>query len=110
MLMGDSAKMNMKLAQRIVVLIAAVAVPLVVLDQSTASTTSPPSMGWLGDIDTYTKVVGADLTGLGTLFGVPIVILNFKKTRAEIRKLELEAAALESKAPVVGDVEGGTSI
>ena len=110
MLMVGSAKTNMKLFQRIVVLIAAVSVPLVLFAQSVPSTTSPPSMGWLGDIDTYPKVVGAVLTGLGTLFGLPIVILNFKKTRAEIRKLELEAAALESKAPVAGDVEGGTSI
>jgi len=44
------------------------------------------------------------------LFGLPIVVLNFRKTRAEIRKLELEAASLETKTSLSGDVEGGTSI
>lgn len=41
---------------------------------------------------------------------MPIVVLNFKKTQAEIRKLELEAASLEANATVAGDLEGGISV
>jgi len=56
--------------------------------------TQANNLGWLGQLDTYAKVIGGVVAGLGTLFGLPLVILNFRKTRAEIRKLELEAAAL----------------
>lgn len=59
--------------------------------------TQANSPAWLGQLDTYAKVIGGVVAGLGTLFGLPVVILNFKKTRAEIRKLELEAAALQNK-------------
>lgn len=66
---------------------------------------------WLDHISMYATVFGAVLTGLGTLFGLPIVVVTFKKTRAEIRKLELEAAALERTGQsTVGDVEGGVSV
>jgi len=51
---------------------------------------------WLSQLSSYAKVFGLVLTGLGTLFGLPLTILNFRKTRAEIRKLELEANALET--------------
>jgi hypothetical protein len=68
------------------------------------------SPGWLSEADEYVKVFGAVLTGLGTLFGLPIVFLSFKKTRAEIRKLELEAAALQGKANAEGAVQAGTTI
>jgi hypothetical protein len=81
-----------------------------ILAQGEAPSVSPSPTGWLGGLDTYAKVFGAVLTGLGTLFGLPIVPLTFKKTKAEIRKLELESAALEGKGAVTGDVEGGTSI
>jgi zinc transporter ZupT len=59
--------------------------------------TQTDNSGWLGQLDTYAKVFGGVLAGLGTLFGLPLVILNFQKTRAEIRKLELEAAELQNK-------------
>jgi hypothetical protein len=69
-----------------------------------------PHAAWLDHVNIYATVFGAVLTGLGTLFGLPVVILTFKKTRAEIRKLELEAAALERTGQTtVGDVEGGIS-
>lgn len=44
--------------------------------------------------DEYVKVVGDVLTGLGTVFGLPLVYQTFRKTRAEIAKINLEAAKL----------------
>jgi hypothetical protein len=58
-----------------------------------------PASSPITEIDTYVKVVGAVLTGLATLFGLPIVFLTYRKTRAEIAKLDLEAAALREKLP-----------
>jgi hypothetical protein len=75
-----------------------------------AQAASQPSANWLAEADAYVKVVGAVLTGLGTLFGLPIAALVFRKTRAEIRKLELEAAALQGKANASGEVHAGTNI
>ena len=97
----------MKLVASIVIVLSIT--PTIILAQSSANT-SPPTDDWLSSLDTYAKVFGAVLTGLGTLFGLPIVILNFKKTQAEIRKLELEAASLENKSTTVGDLEGGISV
>jgi hypothetical protein len=88
-------------------------IPSVIFAQSTVPG-SPPTDYWLSNLDTYAKVFGGVLTGLGTLFGLPIVVLNFKKTQAEIRKLELEAASLKSSmginSNVIGDKDGGISI
>ena len=79
--------------------------------QVSPQTPSPvPHAPWLDHLSIYATVFGAVLTGLGTLFGLPLVVLNFKKTRAEIRKLELEAEALQRTGQsTIGDVEGGTS-
>ena len=44
-----------------------------------------------------TKLVTAVVGGLTFLFGLPVTLLLIKKTRAETRKLELEAAALQQK-------------
>jgi hypothetical protein len=54
---------------------------------------------WLSQVDNYSKIVGGVLTGLGTLFGLPLAILHFKKTKAEIRKLELEASSIQQAKP-----------
>ena len=81
-----------------------------------AQVVSPKSVAISGftDADTYAKVIGGVLTGLGTLFGLPLVILSYKKTRAEIRKLELESIALAGNKPdsdrVRRGIEGGTRI
>ena len=75
-----------------------------------AQAASAPTVDWVGELDAYVKVFGAVLTGLGTLFGLPLALLSFRKTRAEIRKLELEAAALQGKANADGRVEAGTVI
>jgi len=53
--------------------------------------------GWLGQLDIYAKVFGGAVTVLGAFFGLPITILHFRKTKAEIRKLELEAQALSNQ-------------
>jgi hypothetical protein len=88
-------------------------IPMSALAQS-ATPATPPVDYWLSSLDTYAKVFGGVLTGLGTLFGLPIVALNFKKTQAEIRKLELEAASLKSNlgegSNIAGDLEGGISV
>src|SRR5262249_51130435 len=59
-----------------------------------ASSTTPSSTS---ELDTYVKIVGAIITGIATLLGLPIVFLTYKKTRAEITKLELEASDLKEK-------------
>lgn len=56
---------------------------------------TPPSA--LSEVDTLVKIVAAVITGLATLIGLPIVFLTYRKTRAEITKLELEANALREK-------------
>jgi hypothetical protein len=58
--------------------------------------TSQPSA--LSQVDTYVKVAGAVVTGVATVLGIPIVFLTYRKTRAEIAKLELEANALREEA------------
>ncbi|WP_201214788.1 hypothetical protein [Rhodocyclus purpureus] len=85
--------------------------PLLIMPALALAQAAPPaSPTWLSEADAYVKVFGAVLTGLGTMFGLPIVLLSFKKTRAEIRKLELEAAALQGKANAEGAVQAGTTI
>src|SRR5215213_5773781 len=66
--------------------------------QDSASATSASS-SFVAALDTYAKVIGVVLTALATLFGLPIVFLTYKKTRAEIAKLDLEATALRAKLP-----------
>lgn len=73
-------------------------VPIAALSQSTA----PPLPGTapaMSELETYTKIIGAIITGVATLIGLPIVFLTYRKTRAEIAKLELEALALREKLP-----------
>jgi len=56
---------------------------------------SAPSVA--AEVDSYGKAIGAVVTALAALFGLPIVFLTYRKTRAEIAKLELEANALREK-------------
>lgn len=99
----------MKRVRLALVLIALSITPGIVLAQ-TQTPNPPPTADWISSLDIYAKVFGGAVTGLGALFGLPIVILNITKTRAEIRKLELEAASLESNARIIGDEEGGISV
>ena len=71
---------------------------------------------FVSQVDLYAKIVTAVLTAIGTLFGLPAALLFFRKTRAEIRKTELEAVALAAKLsdqqPVLQDKfsAGGVAI
>jgi hypothetical protein len=49
-------------------------------------------------IDTWTKIGTGVIAGVAALFGLPIIRLTYKKTNAEIAKLELESAALRRAA------------
>jgi hypothetical protein len=57
----------------------------------------------LANLDIYAKIFLAVITGLGTILGLPLVLMNFKKAQVEIRKLKLEATALETKMAEVKD-------
>lgn len=46
-------------------------------------------------VETYVKIAGGVIAGLVAVFGLPLTVVQFQRTRAEIRKLELEAEALE---------------
>jgi hypothetical protein len=59
----------------------------------------PTASTVLTNADLYVKIIGGAITGLAALIGLPIVFLTFKKTQAEIKKLSLEANALEQKLP-----------
>ena len=68
--------------------------------------TATKATGWVGQLDIYAKIFGGVITALGALFGLPITILHFKKTKAEIKKLELEAQALEKQESVSKKITG----
>jgi hypothetical protein len=66
--------------------------------QTTNLSVTPASQpATISQIDTYVKAAGVIVTGIATLFGLPIVFLTYRKTRVEITKLELEAKALKEK-------------
>jgi hypothetical protein len=70
-----------------------------------AAPSTPSSV--ISELDTYVKIVGAAITGVVTLLGLPIVFVTYKKTRTEIIKLELEANALrEQQAKPVEQTKG----
>jgi hypothetical protein len=69
---------------------------------SISSPTNTPNQA--ETVDTYVKIFTGIIAGLGALFGFPLTLLQFRKTRAEIRKLELEAKALESQQVSIEDV------
>jgi hypothetical protein len=69
---------------------------------SISSPTNAPNQA--ETVDTYVKIFTGVIAGLGALFGLPLTFLQFRKTRAEIRKLELEAKALESRQVSIEDV------
>ncbi len=73
---------------------------LVAATQSQDSASGP---AWLQDLSEYATVFGVVLASLGTLFGLPATLLHYRKTRAEIRKLELEAASLEGATSPAGE-------
>ena len=60
--------------------------------------------------DEYVKVVGGAITALGAVLGFPLVRQTYRKTRAEITKMDLEAAKLRKELGTVpapsGDAVG----
>lgn len=69
--------------------------PLLAQSSVPAIAASTPSVA--AEVDSYGKAIGAVVTAMAALFGLPIVFLTYRKTRAEIAKLELEANALREK-------------
>lgn len=59
-----------------------------------ARSTAPLEPTPLSVADKYITVIGGVVTGLGTVFGLPLVYQTFRKTRAEIDKINLEAAKI----------------
>jgi hypothetical protein len=45
----------------------------------------------------YVTIVGGVIAGLGTVLGLPLVYQTFRKTRAEITKIELESTKLKEE-------------
>src|ERR1035437_3424285 len=62
---------------------------------ATSAQTTPPTP--LSQADLWVKVIGGIVVVVAGLVGLPTGLLLYKKTRAEITKLELEAAALRAK-------------
>lgn len=81
----------------VVALVLLLVCPFAFGQPSAQATPSPTPSSPLTELDTLVKIVAALLTGLATLIGLPIVFLTYRKTRAEITKLELEANALREK-------------
>jgi len=62
-------------------------------------------------LETYAQIFGAVVAGLGTLLGLPLVLVTYRKTRAEIVKLELETKAIREKSRSVGNgTEQGSGV
>lgn len=60
-------------------------------------------------LEIYIKVTGAAIGVLLALIGVPLAFLSYKKTTAEIAKIELETQALRQRALVAGDQDASKS-
>lgn len=86
---------------RLVILALASAFLLLALPKSTLAQPTPsPSPEdkvpvWLQEADLYAKIIGGSLAAVVTLLGLPMAVMQFRKTRVEIRKLEAEARSLE---------------
>jgi len=57
----------------------------------------------VSDLSTYAKLGAAVITGIATLLGLPLVLLTYRKTRAEITKIELESNSLRQVQASQGD-------
>ena len=73
-----------------------------VIGQSTAE---KPKDDFLNNLDVYTKIFGAVIAAIGVVFGFPLTVITFKKTKAEIRKLELEANAIQQTGSIQNDTD-----
>ena len=96
--------MRLKLLRSIVIVFALLICSMYAFAQASAPTAAaagPPST--ISEVDTYVKMIVAALTGIATIFGLPIVFLTYRKTRAEITKIELESSALREKQVSQGE-------
>ena len=83
---------------------------LVVFPLTAAAQEEAGAAIWLQELDLYAKAILASITGLATILGLPVVVLGVQKTRAEIRKLELEAAALRAAGSSGGRGHGSDGV
>ena len=81
----------------------ALTVVIVIVPQVLLAQTSPPTgtagvdLSHLATVEAYVKVGGAALAAVIAVIGLPIIFLSYKKTRAEVIKLELETESLRLK-------------
>lgn len=64
---------------------------------STSPSPSPTPPSFLSDLDTVVKIIGGIITALITIIGIPVGYATYRKTKAEITKIELEAKELRNK-------------
>ncbi|MCX7275789.1 MAG: hypothetical protein NTZ15_00455 [Burkholderiales bacterium] len=95
--------MKIAIAVALTVLAFACGTP-VVAQPAAAVAASAPTV--ISEVGSYGTAIGAVITAMAALFGLPIVFLTYKKTRAEIDKLELEANALRQKQGSEGSQSG----
>jgi len=70
---------------------------LLAFDPAVAQEAIPPATQNNTDnnsIQLYVKLAGIAVTAIATCVGLPIVLLNYRKTKAEIAKIELETEKL----------------
>lgn len=67
-----------------------------------------PDASTLWQADTLIKIIVGSISGVTALIGIPLVLLQYRKTAVEIKKLRLEAEDLERKQ--ANDAAGFPSI
>jgi len=83
---------------------------LLLMQGATDSMSAEALPGWAAGADSSTKLVTSVVAALVGLFGIPVAYLQTQKTRVEIRKLELEARALEQKNVPLDTLLGSHSV
>jgi len=92
----------MKIKWILLVLIGFLFLSVMVSAQSPSPTPETPKDFW-GNLDTTTKALAGVVGLITTILGVPVAFLLIRKTKAEIRKTELEAKQLESNLVSASD-------
>lgn len=73
------------------------AIPAISAEVSSATTSAANLDSSVIQLDTYIKIAVGALAGIGTLLGLPLILLNYRKTQAEIKKLDLESKAISGE-------------
>jgi len=90
--------MNLKTKLFFFIILALLLTSAIVFGQDASQITNKSASNAITqDIDMLVKIAVAIITGIATLLGIPIIFLTYRKTRAEIRKLELEANAIRAQ-------------